>query len=164
MYEELLKLIKSDDLIEPETLRTIFPDESEDKINEAFAFITLYKTRFFWENFFIFEKIVLALNEIKPDFTMLQGAAPEQIWYAIEVAHNLYPTREFAPEINKYIEFMFNEYGVYVYPPYLELPNPYYAKALDLSMNGPFPLGDGTTEEIQANRLLAILTYTKSKQ
>ena len=165
MYEkEALEVLKSDDLIEPETIRTLFPHIPEDDMDKFMAFVTLYKNRHFWENFYIFENIVLALNDVKPDFAMLQGSTPEQIWYALDIAHSLYPAREFAPEILKYVEFMFNKFGVYVYPQYLPIPNPYYERANQLANEGPFPIGDDATEEIQASKLMAIRVYLDAKK
>lgn len=164
MHEEFINILKEDDIVEPETVRHMYPNETDAEINKILAFVTLSKTRHFWENFLVFEKIVLALNGIMPDFNMLQGVMPEQIWYALEIAHKLYPTREYAPEILKYIEYICNEHGVYVYPPYLEMPNPYYESAYKLAHEGPFPLGDASPEEIQASKLLAILAYVEEKQ
>jgi hypothetical protein len=164
MYEDkILEIIKSDELIEPETIRQMFPTMDDSEIDKLMALTTLYHTRHMWENFYIFEDIVLALNNVKPDFAMVQGSSPEQIWYAIEIAHQIFPTREFAPEILKYVEFMFNRSGVFVYPPFLELLNPYYAAAHKLALEGPFPIGDNSVEEIQAGKLLGIYEYLKEK-
>jgi hypothetical protein len=164
MYEkEIVEILKSEEIVEPETIRRIMPEASDTEIDKLMALVSLYKTMHFFENFYIFENIVLALNGVKPDFAVLQGSSPEQMWYAIETAHKLYPTREFAPEVLKYIEYMFNKYGVYVYPPYLDMMNPYYAAAYKLATEGPYPIGDATTEEIQAGKLMAILHYINEK-
>jgi hypothetical protein len=156
--------INSPEIIEPETIRHLFPSISDEDCEKLMAFIVLYKNRYFWENFHIFEKLVLALNDVKPDFATMQGCSPEQIWYALDIAHNLFPTREFAPEILKYIEFMSNKVGVYIYPQYLqEIDNRYYDKAVQLATKGPFPIGDDSPEEIQAAKYLEIMAYVKTK-
>jgi hypothetical protein len=165
MDKEILDIVKSDEIVEPETIRHIFKNISDKDVDKILAFIALYRTRFFWENFYVFEDIVLALNEITPNFSILQGCMPEQIWYALSVANQLYPTREYAPEILKYIEYMFAKYGVYIYPPYLNgVNNQYYEKAITLVKNGPFPLGDDSPEEIQAAKYLDIMLYLNNKK
>jgi|WetSurSiteA1Bulk_404760.scaffolds.fasta_scaffold37890_2 hypothetical protein len=160
---ELKALITSqEDILEPETIRQFEPDMSEEDVNQVLALATLHKSRVFWENYNSFEDIVQALNGMVPNPTVLQGTTPEQIWYALEIAHELLPEREFAPEVLKYIEFMFNENGVFIYPSYLPIDNPYFSRAVYLAENGPFPLGE-TTEEIQAAQYLAIQEYLKAK-
>lgn len=163
MNQEIIDIAGSQDIVEPETVRALMPNISEPDFNKLMAGLVLAKRRDFWENYIAFEDIVLALNNVVPDFTRLQGALPEQIWYALEIAHGRFPDREFATEIKQYVKFMFNQLGVFIYPPYLELDNPYYAKALELAENGPFPLGE-TVEEIQAGKLLAIQLYIKQKE
>lgn len=163
LHPEIKNLIISKDVVlEPETLRQLDPTMSEEDVNKLLAFAALHKTRGFWESFYIFEDIVQALNGIIPAPDVLQGCTPEQIWYALEIAHEILPEREFAPEILKYIEFMFNDDGVYIYPSYLPIDNPYLSRAVYLATNGPFPLGE-TTEEIQATRYLEIQEYLKRK-
>jgi len=164
MHPELKALIETqEDILEPETIRQFEPDMSEEEVNLILASATLRKTRVFWENYNSFEDIVQALNGMVPNPYVLQGTTPEQIWYALEIAHELFPEREFAPEVLKYIEFMFNEYGVFIYPSYLPIDNPYLSRAVYLAQNGPFPLGE-TTEEIQAAKYLAIQEYLKTKK
>ncbi len=159
----LPEIINSGEVIEPETLRQLHPSLSEEEFNQLMALLVLRNTRHFWENFVSFENIVLALNKIVPDFTKVEGCSPEQIWYALDVAKKLYPDREFTEEILAYIRAMFNDAGVFVYPPHLGLDNPYYEKALKKSKNGPFPLSDDTPEDIQAHKLLAISMYLDKK-
>jgi hypothetical protein len=164
LHPEITALIKSeDDILEPETLRQFHPELSEEEVNKILAFTALRKTRAFWEDMNIFEDIVQALNGLIPNPRVLQGCTPEQIWYALEIAHEMYPDREFSTEVLKYIEFMFNDAGVYIFPSYLSIDNPYLSRAVFLAANGPFPLGE-TTEEIQAGKYLAIQEYLKKQK
>lgn len=164
MNPEILALLKNkEEVLEPETLRHFSPEASEEEINRTLALAALHKTRIFWENFYAYEDITQALNGMIPVQDVLQGCTPEQMWYSLEIAHSLYPEREFAPEVLHYIEFFSNEYGVFIYPPFLPIDNPYYAKAAALAEQGPFPLGE-TTEEIQAAKYLGIRTYVEHKK
>jgi len=55
-----------------------------------------------------------------------------------------------------------NNMGVYIYPPYIDLPNPYLSKAIYLAEHGPFPLGE-SVEEIQAAKYLIIQEEMKQR-
>ena len=165
LHPEIIALINNDDeVLEPETLRQLEPDLSEEEINQTLAFTALRKTRVFFEDMNCFENIVLALNGVIPNPTVMQGASPEQIWYALDLAHEMFPDREYAAEVLKYIEFVFNDAGVYIFPSYLPIDNPYLSKAVSLANHGPFPLGDDTTEEIQAAKWLNIQAYLKQQK
>jgi hypothetical protein len=162
---EIQQLISSkEEVLEPETLRTFHPELSEAEVNQILALTALHKTRIFWENYNAFEDITQALNGIIPTPTVLQGCSPEQVWFALDIAHKIYPDREFSTEVLKYIEFMFSDYGVFIFPEYLPIENPYLARAKDLAINGPFPLGEDTTEEVQAAKYLAIQEYLKQQE
>jgi hypothetical protein len=165
LHPELQALIESkEELLEPETLRQFESDMSEEDVNQVLALATLHKTRGFWENYNVFEDIVQALNGIIPNPTVLQGCSPEQMWFALDIAHNMYPDREFSVEVLKYIEFMFNESGVYIFPSYLPIDNPYLSQAVALSNSSPFPLGEDTVEEIQASKWLVIQEYLQQQK
>jgi hypothetical protein len=162
--ELLTELIKDSDVTEPETIRQLWPDLSEEEIDKAFALKIISHTKFFWEHFFIFEKLVLAVNGFSPDFTRLEGCTPEQIWYAVFLANKIRPGLEYADEVQLYAKYMCNEQGCYIYPPQLGLDNPYLAKAMEIAKFGPFPIGEGTTEEIQAGKFLMIQEYLNEKE
>lgn len=160
--EDLLQFLQENEVLEPETLRQLYPDLSEEEFNQAMAVKVLKHTRHYWEDFTSFEDITLALNGDIPDFEVIQGCTPEQIWYAINLADQFRPGMEYSKEVQLYVKFMFNDAGYFIYPPQLGLDNPYYAAAKNLAENGPFPLGE-TTEEIQAGKYLTILEYLKEK-
>ena len=155
----LQEFIKSNDILEPETLRQLFPELSEEEFNKTMALKLLTHTRHFFENFYAFEDMVLALNGVPPDFTKIDGCTPEQIFYAVSLADKLRPGLEYSKEVQIYVKFMCNESDVFIYPPSIGLDNPYYKEAKRLSVEGPFPLDESSTEHIQAGKLLAIEEY-----
>jgi hypothetical protein len=161
--EDLLQFVQEVELLEPDTLRQLYPDLSEEEFNKTMALKVLKHTHHFWENFYSFEDITLALNDVVPDFSVIEGCTPEQLWYAVQLAEQIRPNMEYSEEVQLYIKYNCNEAGVYIYPPQVGLDNPYLDKATTLAANGPFPLGDETPEEIQAGKYLAILTYLKEK-
>lgn len=162
LHPEIATLITSDEVLEPETLRQLHPDITETEFNRIMATKVLIKTRGFWEDMFHFETIVQALNGRVPDPTQMRGCTAEEIWFALETAHRIFPEREFADEVIEYVKHFFNQDGVYIYPPFLPIPNPYYTKAVYAAENGPFPL-DESTEGIQAAKFLEIQQYIKGK-
>lgn len=164
LHPEILTLIKqTGEVLEPETLRQVHPELTESELNEVLALSVLMKTRGYWENLFIFEDITHALNGRIPDPTRIEGALPEDIWYALDIAHKLFPDREYSIEVLKYIEFNFNEAGTYVFPEYLPLLNPYYSTAVYKAQNGPFPLGE-SDQDIQAAKYMVIQEYISKKK
>jgi hypothetical protein len=160
--DDLLQFIQESDVLEPNTIRQLYPDLSEEEFNKAMALKVLNHTRHFWEDFFSFEDITLAVNDVVPDFEMIQGCTPEQIWYSVQLADQFRPGLEYSKEVQLYIKFMCNDAGVFIYPPQVGLDNPYLEKAMVLAANGPFPLGE-STEEIQAAKYLCILDYLKDQ-
>lgn len=162
LHSDIVDLIKSDEVLEPETLRQVHPDMTETEFNKTMATKVLLSTRGFWENMYQAEDMIQALNGRIPDPKQIQGCMPEEIWYAMEMAHSLFPDREFADEVIQYCIYFLNQGGVYIYPPFFPIPNPYYSKAVMLAESGPFPLGE-TVEEIQAAKYLLIQEYIKGK-
>ena len=165
MHPEIIEIIKdSNEILEPETLRNVHTEYSEREINRILAFATLYKTEAFFENFYLFENIVHGLSGRIPEFMQIEGCSPAELWNGLEIAHQLFPDHEFAKEVLLYIQYFMNLSGVYIYPPWLDIPNPYYSKAVYMSEHGPFPLTDNTIEEIQAAKFLCIQEDIKKLQ
>lgn len=163
MHQEILQIIKDpNEILEPETLRQVHPEYSEADINRILALATLYKSRAFWENLYYFEDITQALNDRIPSVSQIQGCMAEEIWFSLETVHKIFPDIEYADEVIEYIKYFLNQDGVFIYPPYLPIDNPYYSKAVYLSTQGPFPLGE-SIEEIQAAKFLIIQEYIKTK-
>lgn len=162
LHPEIVELLKSDEVLEPETLRQLHPDITETEFNRIMATKTLLHNRGFWEDMYQLETIVQALNGRIPDPKQMRGCTAEELWYALDMAHKLFPDREFSDEVIEYAKYFFNQEGVYIYPPFFPIPNPYYSRAEYLAANGPFPL-DESTEGIQASKLLLIQEYLKGK-
>jgi len=160
--EDLLQFVQENDVLEPDTIRQLYPDLSEEEFNQTMALKVLKHNRHFFEDFYAFEDITLALNGVVPDFSKIEGCSPEQIWFAVNLADQIRPGLEYSKEVQLYIKFCSNDQGVFIYPPSVGLDNPYYEKAKQLSEQGPFPLGE-TTEEIQAAKYLTIQAYLKEK-
>jgi hypothetical protein len=166
--EENLKtisdLLEAGEIVEPETIRKLIPEITETEFNRLMAMLVLTKQPFFWTDFHIFEDVTLALNDQVPNFNKLEGCAPEQIWYAVQVASRIRPKQKYSFEVQTYIKKMSEDYGLFIFPPAVGLSNPFYEEALARSINGPFPLGDDSPENIQAAKLLAIEHYLESKE
>lgn len=163
LHPEIYEIIRSDEILEPETLRQIHPELTEKEFNEVMAIAIIMKTRFPWENMFAFEDIIHALNGRIPDPTRIEGCLAEELWYGLDILHRLFPDREYAIEILKYIEFWFHEEGVFIYPEYLPFANPLLETAKYKAEHGPFPLGE-SEQEIQAAKYLLIQTYIQRKK
>ena len=152
------ELIISKEIIEPETINILFPMLSNSDIEKINAARTIIHSRFPFEDFYIFEDIVLALNGESPDFSVLQGCSPEQIFYAVEIIQKLRPLVEFSWECQFYTKMMCNEAGVYFYPlEFTDLENPLYEKVKELAEKNDF--NGESIEYIQASKFKAIQMY-----
>jgi phosphoribosylformylglycinamidine (FGAM) synthase PurS component len=160
---QIQEFLNSTPEFEPETIRALFPELSDIELEQIQVINILKNTTYFWEDMYVFENAVLVLNGIKPEVGFLQGVTPEQIWYAISVAKSVV-NRKYSVEVKEYVRWIFNVNGTYVYPPELELSNPYFETAIQMAVNGPFPLGDNSVEEVQAGKYLAIKMYMDSKE
>ncbi len=150
---------------EPETLRQLFPQLSEIEHEQLQVLQALTYNLAFWQDSFVFENAVLALNEVKPEIGFMQGCTPQQIWYAVQLMTKAFPTRTYSYPVKMYVKFMCNQHGVYVYPPEMfnDLENPYYTGA-KLKLETTKILSDKTTIDIQAAQLAAIELYIRMKQ
>jgi hypothetical protein len=116
---------------EPETILMeirrqygVTPIESvKDKI---FALQTFLTTDLFWDDFLIFEKIVLAFNDRDVDHDLIQCATPEELAYAMEVSTGLREKKSFVRDIPEYIRACHREAGVLVYHSALQQFQPTY--------------------------------------
>lgn len=73
-----------------------------------------------YTDFRVFEKIVLALNDIPIDWDMVELAEPEEVGYAIHEIKNIYPDAEFGREVAAYIAAICAQEGFVILPPPLE--------------------------------------------
>ena len=157
------ELLKNKEVLEPETLRSVY-GVSEEDMDGVQAMQTLMHSTGFWEDTIIFEKIVRALNGLPVNFVNFQGVRVEHMWYAITVADKIWSDREYSWEVQKFIQWVSNEDGVYVYPPMMDdLDNRFYDEAYKLSKN-PDNLADRNVFEVQASKLIAINAYIENQK
>lgn len=86
-------------------------DEVREKINAFRVFLT---TRDFWEDYFVFEKIILAFNDRYTDTENIQVCLPEELGYGLTVANSIV-IRSFDREIIAYIQACCRQSGLIVY-------------------------------------------------
>jgi hypothetical protein len=94
-----------------EDFHTKVTDEVRDKIN---ALRTLLTTRDFWDDFSVFEKIVIAFNDRYVDTEHIQVCLPEELGYGLTVANSIV-VRPFSNEIKVYIQACCRGSGLLVY-------------------------------------------------
>ena len=152
------KILESIEPIESETLKQVY-GISEDKLDLAHAMQSLVHSTRYWEDSFVFEKIVRAINGLSVNFVNLQGVRPEHIWSALKVSKEVWPEREFSWEVQKYVQWISNEDGLYVYPFEMdELDNRFYEGTFKL-IEKDIELQDRNVYEVQASKILAIHAY-----
>lgn len=155
-------MIENTDNYEPETMDQLFPlltQEDREKIN---ALKVIKNIDSFFDDMHIFEKCVLAVNDIIPNFDFVEGCQPEHVWYAVLLADKIRPGKEYSWEVQKYCQYLFNENGVYIYPPqFTKLETIGLEKVLhDLDRGWPGEVGE---QNIQLEKYLAIQIYIKRK-
>jgi len=113
------EIINTEEQLEPETIRHFLSDLPEDDIEWIMAARTVKQSTSFLEDMYVFENVVRAFNKLPVDFTQVQGVAPKHIWYATDVISRLWKGVKvsYSWEVEKYIQYIFNQDGVYgVYP------------------------------------------------
>lgn len=145
-------------MIEPELVRERVPLISEEQFNKFMAVTAVENTNVAFENFRYFSAICLALNNIVPNFTVVEVPEIHHIWYAVKEIKRIRPEMEFSHEVKEFIRIASEEEGYYIYPPELEIPSE-YEHAVQALIDSDRLLTDNTTEEIQASKLLAISSY-----
>lgn len=156
-------VLKQEEAYLPETIRMLFPHLNETELDKVQAMNTLLHSQQIYEDMYLFEDIILALNDVKPDFEVMQGVTPEQIFYAFYIISKLNSQPfYFDWEVKQWIKYSLNMAGVYFYPPELGLQENNaivsYEAVREKAANGPFPLEE-TILDIQASRWLAIQLY-----
>ncbi len=100
------------------------------EFDEAMSYITLVNTNYPYENFYVFENVVRALNGVSPKVELLEGTKPRWIWKACEIISKLRPKMELSIEVKEYIKFVFFDYGMYFLPK-LAITDPHYTKLME---------------------------------
>lgn len=116
---------------EPETIREIEIEgevigEDEVLFNKVMAIQTAMNAfkdeeGFFFNDFRIFEKVVLAFNGVIPEFTEIEHAEPHEIQVAIDFFERIEPV-DFNEEVANYIAASYNQANIF-YCPYIEKAN-----------------------------------------
>lgn len=106
---------------EPETLwitiqkdfKTILGELARNKIN---ATKTVLMNDSFWEEWEVFEKIVVAFNDNIPNFLMVEVPSPAQMAWAVREANYLNPGNYFSDEVSSYVRAACKEVGLVYFP------------------------------------------------
>jgi hypothetical protein len=130
------------------------------------ALVAVYRDDAPWKEYHVFEKTVLALNFIIPDFDNLEGVEAGQMWNAVKIMKHVRPNNNFSWEVLKYVQYMSNEEGVFVYPPEFNYKedDELFENIMTKVSSGPFPLKDESFVEIQAAKYLGIQEYMKERE
>ena len=145
-----------------EILREDFADIDENRWSFLQAILTLKKDPRAWEDFYIFEDIITALNYEIPDFTTLEPPNAEQLWNGILLMAKIMPRLPFSFEVKTYAKRVFNDNGMYVYPIVIDDTEDNKAmlkEVRDRMESGPFPLKDDNVIDLQASHLMAVELY-----
>ena len=155
----MAKISYMDDL-EPETIDKLFPELGQLDRESINAVKVIRGTDVFFDDMNVFEKCVLATNGIIPDFGFVEGCDPQHIWFTVSLASKLRPNKSYSWEVQKYCQYLFNEDGVYVYPPqFKKLDDYYFQRILNTLSDGDVP----ETIRIQRDKYLAIQLYIDRK-
>lgn len=157
--ERILEQAKEEH-IEPETIRELYPNLSEEEFNQLQAIITVYTSNYAFENFYAFENVIRALNGIIPDVLNVEGNKPEWIWAGCAIMEKLRPKMELSHECKKYIQFIFEDNGIYFLPP-LAISSEEERQVLN-KIKDVEPNGDGSFLNRQASHLIKLKDYYKS--
>ena len=162
LLKELLEKAE-EEVIEPETIRRLLPELTEEEFNTLEAMITIKTSNYPFEDFYAFENVIRALNGFIPDITMIEGAEPKWIWYACEIFKKLRPNMKFSHEVFEYIRSIYADRGIYILHPYVTdtgLHQQLYIAAKHKSENGPFPIEPNSLINRQAIELMKMTLYT----
>jgi hypothetical protein len=149
-----------EDYIEPETLKQLFPGMTDLEREKLQVLSVLKNTRAAYEDMDVFENACMVMNNISPDTEKTEGCLPEHIWNMIKIIKTIYPDVELSDEVKAYIQFIFNDNGLYFYPENIGIENPILDDVKTLAQHGPFPLAE-TFHGIQAAKYLKLTQEIK---
>ena len=161
------------EVIEPETIRNLMPSAAEEDFNMMEAILTVKSSNYPFENFYAFENVVRALNNVVPRVDMLEGANPEWIWYACDIIAKLRPSMEISHEVVEYIKKIYVDEGIYFLHPHiiqnaedtdLSAWAQIYKAAKHKTANGPFPVEADSFINRQAIELMKIELYCENME
>jgi len=155
---KLTEILKTEDILEPETLQMLFPNLDDMDRQKALALKVIYNNRSAFEDMDVFENVVLVLNGIDPNVTIMEGSTPEFIWKALDIMKKIHPKVKFSYEVQEYIKVIFVDSDCSFFPPKSGLENPILEQVKQRARSGPFPLKEDDIG-IQALRYLKIENY-----
>ncbi len=158
------------EVVEPETIRELLPDITEQEFNKLQALITIKTSNYAFENFYAFENVVHAVNGIVPNVNMIEGADPIWIWYACQLMDGLRPNMELSLEVIHYISKIYKDEGIYFLPPYAlkssEVDTSTEVQILSAARHsaseGPFPIEADSFINRQAIELMKMSLYVEN--
>lgn len=106
---------------EPETLWEVIASHFVGSISDTAksaiqAARTLMINDLYFEDLNAFEDITLGLNNLIPNFEVIEVCSPAEILYGYRMMKALRQSREFTPEVTAYIQACFKQAGQQVYP------------------------------------------------
>ena len=162
------------EVVEPETIRELLPNITEEEFNKLQATITVNSSNYPFENFYAFENVVRALNGVVPRPEMIEGARPTWIWYACEIIQKLRPKMEFAHEVIEYVKKIYSDEGIYFLHPFITKADEneidlqawaqIYAAAKHKATLGPFPIEADSFIDRQAIEYMKMDIYSKDQE
>ena len=159
------------EIVEPETIRRLFPHLSEEDLNYYQAQITAKTCNAPFENFYAFENVVRATNRIIPVVGMIEGAEPKWIWHSCKMIEKLRPDMEMSHEVIEYIKHIFSEDGICFLPSSvknteidLSAWHQVYKAAEYKAENGPFPIEPDSFIDRQALELMKLELYSQNQE
>jgi len=149
----------------PETIREQlamdYGDAPEETIQKIFAIKVLLSNDDFWIDPFIFQNIILAFNNVYPDFGFFQDISPAQIVHGILESRKI-RDYEFDEVVKAYIRNALFDHGLFVPPQKLDFIG--LDMISGISYNGSDTKDEETFEGIQSAKLKAIDIYVKEMQ
>ena len=163
--DTLKMLDKFDELLEPETVRQLFPVMDDLEFEKLMALLTVKFSNTPFENFYVFENVIRAINGVIPDITIVEGAPPKWICYGVQVMRKVRPEQEFSHEVVQYIKRIFADNGIFIYNPELETENPIYDNIVSIVQDDDnYPIEDKDFISRQSIHFLTLKLYTKINQ
>lgn len=171
---------------EPETLWLVLQDDFSIEItdnlkNKVLLLKVLLKGESAWDDWFVFQKAVVAINGRKPNFHMVEHVSPLEIAWAVHEMLEIDPAKKFSEEVCRYIAaVLYHDEQVYA-------PNEFFPESVqiyltdDLGVNAGLlkatirkwqdekgrPLQDlgrpETAVDVQIAHLLEIRNYVKER-
>lgn len=102
------------------TAESVVAEFGEENMNTIKAIGTCFTTDVPWEDFRVFEKVVLCLNDRLVFGDIVQDLDIKEIALAVHVMKKLFPEKQFNDEVSKYIAIEAVQEGFVILPEELE--------------------------------------------